>query len=102
MLGGTETKPLKVTSPNSQPRVVVTTMAISTAECTPRAEKMQIRKKPSSPSRQGREVRLPTVTMVAGLATTMPALCRPSRAMSRPMPAVMPTRRVRGMLAISQ
>lgn len=67
-----------------------------------REESTAMMKKPSAPSSTLCEVRLPMVTSVSGLATTMPAFFSPIMPMNRPMPLVMPTRRLTGMLAIIQ
>ena len=45
--------------------------------------------------------RSPSVTSVVGSAATMPAFCRPISARNRPMPAAMPSFRLKGMALIS-
>ncbi|MNL80849.1 hypothetical protein D3C87_2078050 [compost metagenome] len=59
-------------------------------------------KKPSAPSSTLCEVRLPMVTSVSGLATTIPAFFSPIMPINRPIPLVMPTLRLIGILAIIQ
>ncbi|MNN91717.1 hypothetical protein D3C81_2098660 [compost metagenome] len=59
-------------------------------------------KKPSAPSRTLCEVRLPMVTNVSLLATIIPAFFRPIIPMNSPIPLVIPTRKLTGILAIIQ
>lgn len=59
-------------------------------------------KESENPSSTLCEVRLPMLTSVSVLATITPAFFSPIMPINRPMPLVMPTRRLTGMLAIIQ
>ncbi|MNO03146.1 hypothetical protein D3C81_2237630 [compost metagenome] len=59
-------------------------------------------KKPSTPNSTLCEVRLPMLTRVSGLATITPAFFSPIMPINRPIPLVIPTRRLTGILAIIQ
>ena len=78
-------------------------MATGPAECTPRAEKMQIRKKPAAPAGRAGRWRLPTVTMRwRGSPYDAGVVQAEQGDQQTGAGLVMPTRRVRGMLATSQ
>ena len=86
-----------VASPNSAPATAVPKIPASTAIRTPYASNPAVSSKPNSASTVFGSRRFPSVTMVAGLATIIPALRNPISAMNSPMPLATAAYISRGM-----
>ncbi|CAH0292518.1 hypothetical protein SRABI66_04307 [Stenotrophomonas lactitubi] len=95
--GGTEVTPMNGVKPRTMEATVTARMPISTAPRTARASSATISTKPRVARIGAGCFRSPRPTMVAGLLTTIPALCRAISARNRPMPAAIAERRGRGM-----
>ncbi|MNN53778.1 hypothetical protein D3C81_1685580 [compost metagenome] len=96
--GGIDITPPNGVKPITIETMVTTRMPISTAPRTARASSATIRAKPRVARIGAGCFRSPRPTMVAGLLTTIPALCRAISARNRPMPAAMAERSGNGML----
>ena len=94
---GPNVQPVQLDSPRNQPITVSTRMPISMAPLTLRACSTAISTIPARVSRAVGVFRLPSATVVAGLATTSPAFFRPMKAMNRPMPAAVAASRGLGI-----
>ena len=95
--GGAEKMPWNLLSAKKNELTVTAMMPIRIAPLTLSRSSATIRKKPSTASTTCGECRSPSVTAVAGEATTMPALLSAIRARNRPMPTVIASRSDCGM-----
>ena len=95
--GGSDTRPPNLFPPKKKLRMVTTTMPIRIAPLTFRRSSVTISRKPNTAISACGLCRSPAVTMVAGLATTRPALFSAISARNRPMPTVMAVRSECGM-----
>ena len=99
--GGSAATPWKAASPSSQPAKATPSIPITTAPAIWRAASAAISAKPTSAAAGANAEKSPNATSVAGLSTTMPALRKPTKATNSPMPAAMPSFKLRGIALTS-
>ncbi|MNN65201.1 hypothetical protein D3C81_1806830 [compost metagenome] len=96
--GGMDTMPANGVTPIAIDAMVTARMPISTAPRTFNDSRPTIRKKPRVARIGAGCLRSPRPTRVAGLSTTIPALCSAISARNKPIPAAMAERSGSGML----
>ena len=99
--GGSAATPWKAASPSSQPAKATPSIPITTAPAICRAASAAISANPTSAAAGANAEKSPNATSVAGLSTTMPALRKPTKATNSPMPAAMPSFKLRGIALMS-
>ena len=100
--GGAAAMPPNSAIPDSHPTRLNPRMVNRMPPRMPRAASPAITSSPARLSSTAGLPRLPRRSSVSGSSTTSPMPCRPIIARNRPIPAVMPRRRLAGMAPISQ
>ena len=99
--GGSAATPWNGAPPNTQPATAMPSMPMTTAPATLRAARPTMAMNPAKVAAGPNETKSPKDTRVASSSTMMPALRRPTSAMNKPMPAAMPSFRLRGIASTS-